>query len=106
MTVSSKKVKAVLKIGLTLGLLVVVMLASVGAWEIYRGSAGFVRAAAADSGLSPYFTCYSVKQDSFPYKKNHNPGKLVAMDPIFPDGVRLKLKEATLFCVAAKILMD
>lgn len=101
MTVSSKKVRALLKIGLTLAVLVVVMLASVGAWEVYKGSVRLVGNAHAD-GLFPFLKCYAVKPDIFPIPKG--PGKLVLLDEIRPEGERVQVGAAHLLCVPAKVL--
>lgn len=101
MTVSSKKVRALLKIGLTLGVLVVVMLASVGAWEIYKGSVRLVGNAHADS-LFPFLKCYALKPDLLPLAKG--PGKLVLIDEVRPEGERALVGPAQLLCVPAKVL--
>lgn len=101
MTVSSKKVRALLKIGLTLGVLVVVMLASVGAWEIYKGSGLLVGNAHADA-LFPFLKCYAVKPDILPLPKG--PGKIVLLDEVRPEGERVLVGAAQLLCVPAKVL--
>lgn len=102
MTVSSKKVRAVLKIGLTLAVLVVVMMASVGAWEVYKGTVRLVGNAHAD-GLFPFLKCYAVKPDLLPIAKG--PGRIVLLDEVRPDGERVLVGAAQLLCVPAKVLM-
>ena len=101
MTISSKKVKALLKIGLTVAVLVVVMLASVGAWEIYKGSGLLVGKAHAD-GLFPFLKCYALKPDLLPLQKPL--GKVVLLDEVRPDGERAAIGPAQLLCVPAKAL--
>ena len=102
MTVSSKKVRALLKIGLTLAVLVVVMRASVGAWEVYKGTVRLVGNAHAD-GLFPFLKCYSIKPDLLP-PFTKSPGKMVLLDEFRPEGERVVVGPAHLLCTPAKVL--
>ena len=101
MTVSSKKVKALLKVGVTLGILVVVMLASVGAWEVYKGRVRLIGSAQAD-GYFALLKCYAVKPDILPLHKG--PGKVVLLDEFRREGERVTVGPAQFLCVPAELV--
>jgi hypothetical protein len=101
--VTSQKAKAVMKIGLALVVLVVVMLASVGAWEIYKGSVRLVGNAHAD-GVFDLLKCYSIKADGLA-SLTRPPKRAVLLDEFIPQGERVLVGPAQLLCTPAKRLL-
>jgi len=98
---SSKSVRALLKIGLTLAVLVVVMLATIGAWEIYKGSVKLVGNAHAD-GAFDLLKCYSIKSDS---NKPLNQ-KVLLLDELHPQGQGAWILFPHTLCTPAKKLVQ
>jgi hypothetical protein len=103
MTISSRKMRALLKVGVALGVLVVLTLASVGAWEVYKGTVRLIGRAHAD-GVAEFIKCYALKPDFLPLAKG--PGRVVLLDEIRPEGERVLVGAATLLCAPAKILLE
>ncbi len=79
---------------LKLAVLVVMMLATIGAWEVFKGAAKFTGYAHAD--FADHLTCYKVNAD------NGDP-KLVAkvFDQFFRNGLLVKVKHLELLCTPA-----
>jgi hypothetical protein len=102
MTVSSKKVRALLKIGLTLAMLVVVMLATVGAWEIYKGTAKLVGTAHAD-GVFDLLKCYSIK--AVPLLGKTQTSTIVLLDELHPQGQHVFVVSPHSVCTPARKLL-
>jgi hypothetical protein len=100
MTGSSKKARA-LKIAVTLGVLVMVMLATVGAWEVYNGTMRLIGRAHADGTLD-LLKCYSAK--ALPLVPQQSTGKVVLLDQFKPDGEHVFVGQVQLLCVPAKAL--
>jgi hypothetical protein len=101
MTVSSKKVRALLKIGLTLTMLVVVMLATVGAWEIYKGTVTLVGSAHAD-GVFDLLKCYTIK--AVPGLGKAQQSTIVLLDELHPKGQHVFVLSPHSVCTSARKL--
>lgn len=90
---------------LRLAMLAVMMLATIGAWEVFRGAAKFAGYAHAD-GLLDHFTCYEVKVDRSDRKSKdskYTPKIEVQVTDQFnaPYGVEVEVKQLKLLCAPA-----
>lgn len=104
MTVSSAKVKAAVKVGVTLAVVVVMMLATVGAWEIYKGTVRLVGNAHAD-GVFDLLKCYSIKGALVKSVLQPLNQKVMVLDEFKPQGDNLMLLTPQLLCTPAKKLL-
>jgi len=103
MTISSKKMGALLKVVAALGVLMVLMLASVGAWEVYKGTVRLIGKAHADAAPE-FLKCYAAKPDLLPLSKG--PGKVVLLDHLRPEGERVLVGAASFVCTPAQLLLQ
>src|SRR5262245_46305684 len=101
MTISSGKMRALLKGGVAIVVVIVMMLATIGAWELYKGTAGLVAKAQADA-VFDLLKCYSVRGGSIKGLLQPLNQHLVVVDEVVPQGDSLTLLTPQLLCVPAK----
>lgn len=101
MTVSSRKLRVLLKGGVAIVVLIVMMLATVGAWEVYKGSARLVAGAQADA-VFDLLKCYSVRGGALKGLLAPLNQHLVVVDELKPAGESLTILSTQLLCVPAK----
>jgi len=87
---------------LRLAVLAVVLLATIGAWEVFRGAAKFAGYAHAD-GLADHFTCYEVRPDGRTNYSSKHPPKIVVKvtDQFNRYGLDVEVKQLKLLCTPA-----
>ena len=105
MTVSSPKMRALLKSGVAIVVVIVMMLATIGAWEVYKGTARIVANAQADA-VFDLLKCYSVRGGLVKGLLQPLNQRLVVVDEIKPGGDQLTILTPQLLCVPAKKVLN
>jgi hypothetical protein len=94
----------VMNVGRKLALVVVMMLAAIGGWEVYKGSVTLTGNAHAD-GLFSHFACYNVgpvkDEELAPVRQ-----RVTLVNQFSPAGQRVRVLRLELFCTPTQKVIE